>query len=114
MYSPGQALRDQEGEAPIFQDNQHLKIVRLSALRTGRIYPPGNIPGILSVGGTRWRTCLRHCATCLKVAGSIPDCVIGIFHSHNPSGRTMVLGYNQALTEMNTMNISWEVEATGA
>jgi len=26
----------------------------------------------------------------------------------------MALGYNQALTEMNTMNISWEVEATGA
>jgi hypothetical protein len=32
---------------------------------------------------------LRHCATNRKVAGSIPDGVIGIFHWHNPSGRTM-------------------------
>jgi hypothetical protein len=34
---------------------------------------------------------LSHCATNLKVAGSIPDGVIGIFHLHNPSGRTMAL-----------------------
>jgi hypothetical protein len=27
-----------------------------------------------------------------KVAGSIPDCVIGNFHLHNSSGRTMDLG----------------------
>ena len=30
-------------------------------------------------GGTRWRSWLRHCATSWKVAGSIPDGVIGIF-----------------------------------
>jgi len=29
----------QEVEAPRFQDNQHLKAVRLSALRTDRLYP---------------------------------------------------------------------------
>jgi len=28
------------------------------------------------------------------------------FLSHNPSGRTMTLGSNQTLTEMNTRNIS--------
>ena len=32
-------------EAPIFQDSRHMKVVRLSALRTGRCNPPGNIPG---------------------------------------------------------------------
>ena len=32
-------------EAPRFQDNRHIKLVRLSAPRTGRFYPPGNIPG---------------------------------------------------------------------
>ena len=37
---------------------------------------------------------LRHCATSQKVAGSIPDSVIGIFHWHNPSDRTMALGSN--------------------
>ena len=31
-------------EAPRFQDNQHKKVAS-SALRTGRLYPPGNIPG---------------------------------------------------------------------
>jgi len=57
--------------------------------------------------GTRWRTWLRHCTTSRKVAGSIPDHVIGIFHWHNPSGRTMALGSSQPLTEMSTRNISW-------
>jgi hypothetical protein len=28
----------QEVEAPIFQDSRHMKVVRLSALRTGRLY----------------------------------------------------------------------------
>jgi hypothetical protein len=49
---------------------------------------------------------LRHCAPNRKVAGSIPDGVIGIFHSHNPSGRTIALGSTQPLTEMSTRNIS--------
>ena len=35
----------QEVEAPRFQDSRHIKVVRLSALHTGRLYPPGNIPG---------------------------------------------------------------------
>ena len=32
------------------------------------------------LGGTRWRSWLRHCVTSRKVAGSIPDGVNGIFH----------------------------------
>jgi len=59
------------------------------------------------LGGTRWRSWLRHCATNRKVAGSIPDGVIGIFHLRNPSGRTMALELTQPLTEMSTRNISW-------
>ena len=35
----------QEVKAPRFQDNRHMKVVRLSALRTGCLYPPGSIPG---------------------------------------------------------------------
>jgi len=35
----------QEVEGLRLQDNRHLKVVRLSAIRTGRLYPPGNIPG---------------------------------------------------------------------
>jgi hypothetical protein len=58
-------------------------------------------------GSTRWRSWLRHCATSRKVAGSIPDGVTGMFHWHNPFGRTMALGSTQPLTEMSTRNISW-------
>jgi hypothetical protein len=65
-------------------------------------------------GGTRWRSRLRHCATSRKVAGSIPDGVIVIFHLHNPSSRTMALGSTEHITEMSTGNIFWEVKAVGA
>jgi len=39
--------------------------------------------------------------------------VIGIFHWHNPSGRTMAQGSTQPVTEMSTRNISWRVKAAG-
>jgi len=55
--------------------------------------------------GTRRHSWLRHC-TSREVAGSIPDCVIGIFHWHNPSDRAMTLELTQPLTEMSTRNIS--------
>ena len=48
--------------------------------------------------GTRWHCWLRHCATSWKVAGSMPDGVIGIFHWHNPPSRTVALGLTQPLT----------------
>jgi hypothetical protein len=50
--------------------------------------------------GTRWRNCLWHSGTIRKVAGSNPDGIIGNFHGHIPSGRTVALGSNQSLTEM--------------
>ena len=46
-----------------------------------------------------------------RVAGSIPDGVSGLFHWHNPSGRTMALATTQRLTEMSTRNISWGLKA---
>jgi len=61
-----------------------------------------------------WRSWLRHCAASRKVAGSIPDGVIGIFHRHYPSVRTMALGLTQPLTEISTRNISSGVKAAGA
>jgi hypothetical protein len=57
--------------------------------------------------GMRQRSWLRHCATSRKVAGSIPDGVIGFFHWPNPSGHTVALGLTQPLTEMSTRDISW-------
>jgi hypothetical protein len=45
---PLQAWRSPGGSRssrpPRFQDNQHMKVVRLSVLPTGRLYPPENIP----------------------------------------------------------------------
>jgi hypothetical protein len=70
--------------------------------------------GTLSSGSTRWRTWLSHCATSWRVAGSIPDGVIGIFHWYNPLGCTTALELTQPLTEMSTRNISWRVEAASA
>ena len=57
--------------------------------------------------GSRWRSWLRHCGTSRKVAGSIPDGIIGILHWYNSSGRTMALGLTQPVTDMSTRNISW-------
>jgi hypothetical protein len=45
-----------------------------------------------------WHSPLLH-------AGSIPDEVIGIFSSSNPSSRTVVLGSTQFLTEMSIRNL---------
>ena len=34
----------QEVAVPRYQDNRHMNVLRLSALSTGRLYLPGNIP----------------------------------------------------------------------
>jgi hypothetical protein len=39
----------------------------------------------------------RHRATSRNVAGSNPDGANGIIHSHNPSGRSVVLGVDSNL-----------------
>ena len=64
--------------------------------------------------GTAVAQWIRRCATNRKVAGSIPDGFIGIFHSHNPSDRTMALGSTQPLTEMSTGRDFLGVNAAGA
>jgi len=59
-----------------------------SAVRPERQYHPIQLLYIsvefihvcCSVWGTRWRSWVRHCATSRKVARSIPDDVIEIFH----------------------------------
>jgi len=66
------------------------------------------------IGGTLWRSWLRHCATNRKAAGSIPVGVIGSFYWHKTSGHIMVLGSTQLLTEMSIRSISSAVMATGA
>jgi len=50
-YRPGQGLGFQEVEAPKFQDNWHMKVVRLSALCTGHLYPQEIFLVLISVRG---------------------------------------------------------------
>ena len=66
------------------------------------------------IRGRRWRNLLRHCATCWKVAGSIPDGVIGIFHLLNSSGRANAMGSTQSLAEMSTRELLWGLKTAGA
>jgi len=56
---------------------------------------------------------LRQYATSRKVAGSISDGVIAIFHCFNPSDYAMFLGSSRPLTETSTRSISWVVKAAG-
>jgi ribonuclease I len=48
---PGQALEFQEVEAPRFQNNGHMKVVRLSALCTGHLYLQEIFLVLISVRG---------------------------------------------------------------
>jgi len=43
-----------------------------------------------------------------------PDGVIGIFHSHNPSGRTMALGADSASNRNEYQEYFLRVKAAGA
>jgi len=57
---------------------------------------------------------LRCCATNQKVAGSIPDGVIGIFHWHNPSDSTMATSISQGVkscrcVSVTTLPTSWAI-----
>jgi len=43
--------RFQEVEPPKFPDIWHMRVIWLSAVRTLCLYPPGNIPGLISFMG---------------------------------------------------------------
>jgi hypothetical protein len=62
----------QEFEAPIFLDNRHMKVVRFSALLTGRLYPQE----IFLV-----RVSLRGCEDPMSHSGRNEDTLPGIEHA---------------------------------
>jgi hypothetical protein len=56
---------------------------------------------------------IMYRATRRKVAGSIPDVIIGISHWLNSSDRTMALASTQPLKAMSTGHVYWEVKSAG-
>jgi hypothetical protein len=54
---------------------------------------------------TNIKIVIEHYAINRKVAGLIPDEVIGFFNCPNPSTRNMALGWTQPLTEVNSRNL---------
>jgi hypothetical protein len=50
-YRPREALKFQKVEAPRFKDNRHMKVARLSVLRTDHLYPQEIFLVFISVGG---------------------------------------------------------------
>jgi len=96
--------------APNKQCSITIHQIRYSVCNNGCFYTPTYfrlVENTIQARGTRWFIWLRHCATSRKVADSIPDVFIGIFHWHIPYGRTLGLGLTQTLAEMSTRNISW-------
>jgi hypothetical protein len=57
---------------------------------------------------------LRYCATNWKVAGLIPDGVIGIFHYHNTSGPLWPWRSTQPLNRNEYQKYFLEIKAAGA
>jgi len=55
----------------------------------------------------RRRSWLRHCATSLKIAGSITDCVFGICYWHNPSTALWLWDRLNIYENWATRNISY-------
>ena len=107
-YRPEQALRVPGVWGSHISGQSTHEGGKVVSLRHRQPLPSGNIPGTHFCWGTRYPSWLRHWATSRKVAGSIPDGVIGIFHLHNLFGRAIILGLTQPLTEMGTRNNSWE------
>jgi hypothetical protein len=64
--------------------------------------------------GTAVAQWLRYCATNRKASGSIPNGVIGIFHGHNPSDRTMAMGSTSASNRNEYQEHFLGVKAAGA
>jgi len=100
-----------------------LVVLRRGSEFAGWLAACGNVP----LSGTgNCLNCREICIICtnlgargsalrFKPAGedSIPDGVIGIFHCHHLSSRSVALGSTQTTTEMSTKDISWGVKAAG-
>jgi H+/Cl- antiporter ClcA len=94
------------GIAPVIHNLSTMEDGEWSILGSRNFTPTstGNNPG------TYW---MWH-AVAPEVAVSIPDGVIRIFHWHNPSGRSMVLGSTQPLNTNEYQEHFLGVKAAGA
>jgi hypothetical protein len=81
----------QASGSPFFLDCLLLKMEVLRSFETTHPTTQPNISEPEFLSHTTPTQYFIHCATSVKVAGSIPDGDIGIFYWHNTSERTMAL-----------------------
>jgi len=58
-HTKGKAIPVKDLKVPRFQDNQHMKVVRVSALRTGHLYPTPWYSFLLQAESTSGLECGR-------------------------------------------------------
>jgi len=110
-YRPEQALG--VPEAPRIEDNRHKKVVRLSALRTGRIYPQKIFLALISVGD-RSSTMVK--LMCYKSEGRWfdPSRCQWIFHWHKSFRSHYGSGVDSASNRNKYQEYFLGVKAAGA
>jgi hypothetical protein len=69
------------------------------------VLPREKVFSTLTLVSIKYMFAMEDYTTSRKVAGSIPDEVIGFFNLPNSSSQTMALGSNQPLEELSTRNL---------
>ena len=104
----------------VFTSARHLSLFWATPIQSMLLHPTSHIQVVFINSiflwdfffcqrATWWHCCLRHCSSSLKVAVSITYGINGFSQWLLLSGRSVVLGLTQSLTEMSTRFSRWVV-----